>query len=70
MRYSYKKKHGIQEISPSIFDFVESHIYKNNIFQNVSIYFLICFELLWYNKMNKYGALGPHKSRNHEKSRF
>ena len=37
-------------------------------FQDVPIYFLIFFEVFWYNKNYKYGAPGLGKSRNHEKS--
>ena len=53
-----------------IFEFVGSQVYKDNIFQDVPIYFLIFFEVFWYNKNHKYGVPGLGKSRNHENVKF
>ena len=45
-------------ISSKIFEFFGSRISKDNIFQDVPIYFLILFEVFWYNKSHKYGVHG------------
>ena len=47
----------------------ESHISIDNIFPGYSLIFLDSFEVIWYSKMKKYGAPGPKKSGNHEKSK-
>ena len=39
-------------------------------FKDVPIYFLILFEVFWYDKSYKYGAPGLGKSRNHENVKF
>ena len=39
-------------------------------FKDVSIYFLICFEVSWYTQIHKWGSPGGHKSRNHGNVRF
>ena len=57
-------------LSFDLFEDLDSQIWKNNTFQDVPIYFLICFEVLWYNKNHKYGAPGHDKSRNHGIWRF
>ena len=46
-------------------NFRNYQISKNNMFPKCFHDFLICFEVFRYNKMNKYGAPGPRKSRNH-----
>ena len=38
---------------------LDARIYKNNIFNDVPIYFLIFVEVLLYNKGHKYGVHGP-----------
>ena len=54
-----------------VFFWFSSLIFTKIIFsQDVPIYFLIFFEVFWYNKSHKYGAPGLGKSRNHEKSRI
>ena len=69
---SKKKKHGLQDthFSTDCSIFVMSIFTKIIFLKNVPIYFLILFEVFWYNKNHKYGAPGLGKSRNHEKSRF
>ena len=57
-------------LSSNFFEKFESQISIDNIFQDVPRLFRDFLEVFWYNKMNKYGAPGLGKSRNHEKSRI
>ena len=53
-----KKMVGLPFEDFRIFD---CQTWKNNIFQDVPIYFRIFFEVFLYNKMNKCGAPVPQK---------
>ena len=43
----------------NIFEFFECQIRKDNIFQDVPIYFLIFFEVFWYKQNHNYRVHGP-----------
>ena len=45
------------------FEIFECHISKDNIFQDVPIYFLIFFEVFWHKKSKKYGVYGPRNDQ-------